>query len=242
MAITIKTRYIVITSIALLCGIFFFGWRLGYKKGDRVSTAQISALNGEINRYVVELNNKTTYVAEIEQQLLTQKEAVKKGAIENAELKALNLKKVNEVAFLKGQVKIFKDSVAHTGNIIIVTPCDSTQESRPAIELPFTFRDSTTYYDLMGGFNSMGRMRIDLTVPISIDVWFGLDRDSKEYKTVVTTDNPIVNFTEIRSLKFDLPRPKKFGIGIQAGYGFNLKGGSLTPYIGLGASWNILRF
>jgi hypothetical protein len=88
----------------------------------------------------------------------------------------------------------------------------------------------------------MGRMRIDLTVPIGIDVWFGLDRDSKEYKTVVTTDNPIVNFTEIRSLKFDLPRPKKFGIGIQAGYGFNLKGGSLTPYIGLGASWNILRF
>ena len=36
-------------------------------------------------------------------------------------------------------------------------------------------------------------------------------------------------------------RPTKFGLGVQAGYGFTKDGGP-TPYVGLGISYNFLRF
>jgi len=243
MSITIKSRTVILAVIIALLGIFFLGNRIGQQRANRAAQARIAVLNSEINRYIVEINNKTVYIAEKDQEIISQRLAIRQGDIENAELKALNIKKTSEVAYLKGQVKILKDSIGHTGNVIIVTPCDSIGEGKPAIELPFTFRDSTLYYDLMGGFNSMGKMRIDLTVPISMDVWFGLDRDTKEYKAVVTTDNPVVNFTDIRSLKFDLKRPTKFGIGFQAGYGLSIKNPpKLAPYVGIGLSYNVLRF
>lgn len=36
------------------------------------------------------------------------------------------------------------------------------------------------------------------------------------------------------------PRPKRFGIGISAGYGYS--GGTFRPYIGVGISYNIITF
>lgn len=46
--------------------------------------------------------------------------------------------------------------------------------------------------------------------------------------------------TEIVTLMQKKP-PKRWGIGIQAGYGFTPKNG-LQPYVGIGISWNICNF
>ena len=40
------------------------------------------------------------------------------------------------------------------------------------------------------------------------------------------------------------PNPKRWGIGIQAGYGVGISNGRITakPYLGIGVSWNFLMF
>lgn len=37
-------------------------------------------------------------------------------------------------------------------------------------------------------------------------------------------------------------RDKRFGIGIQAGYGYNIYGNNFSPFIGIGISYNFIRF
>lgn len=40
------------------------------------------------------------------------------------------------------------------------------------------------------------------------------------------------------------PKPKRWGIGIQAGYGVGISNGRMTamPYLGIGVNWNFLMF
>lgn len=242
MSYTIKSRYVIIAILIALTGLFFLGWSIGHKRANNASNQTIDSLKYVIKAYVIRINAKDLYVTEVEQELTTQKEAIRKGEVERAELKALHLKAVNEVTFLKGQVKILKDSIAHTGNVIIVTPCDSITDGKPAIELPFTFKEVNDNYNLYGGFNSQGKMSIDLTVPIALDVWVGKDSKTKEYKAVVTSENPVVQITGVQSLKMDVPKVRKIGIGFHVGYGFSLKQATPTPYIGIGVSWNLIRF
>jgi hypothetical protein len=226
--------------VAIL-SIFFLGWYLGHKKAVNASNTSLSALKQEIQRYTVELDKKTVYVAEINQELKTLREAKTAGDIENKELKALHLKTVEEVTFLKAQLVIFQDSVFNTGEIIIVNPCDSIK--KPAIVLPFTFKDKTEYYDIFGGFDLKGKMNISLNVPISLDVWAGLDKQTKQYKAVVTSTNPHVHINEIKSLKLDVPKVRRFGIGIQIGYGFEVsETPRFAPVISLGLNYNVIRF
>jgi hypothetical protein len=37
-------------------------------------------------------------------------------------------------------------------------------------------------------------------------------------------------------------REKRFGIGVQAGYGYNVYGKNFSPFIGIGISYNFIRF
>ena len=142
---------------------------------------------------------------------------------------------------MRGKVEILKDSIKHSGTVII-NDCDSITD--PFVILPFEFRDSTQYYDLWGDMDTVGIMSFGLEVPVSLDIWSGKDKDIKgNYKVIVTSLNPYVKITDIKSYKFDLPRPKKWGLGITGGYGMNpQKIGEFFPYIGLGLSYNFVRF
>lgn len=55
----------------------------------------------------------------------------------------------------------------------------------------------------------------------------------------VINHNPFSTTQEVRSV-YKLPKPKKFGIGINIGYGITNKG--LSPYIGVGLNYNLIRF
>ena len=55
----------------------------------------------------------------------------------------------------------------------------------------------------------------------------------------VSNNNPFSVTKEIRSV-YKLPKPKKFGVGISAGYGITAQG--LSPYIGVGINYNLINF
>lgn len=59
-----------------------------------------------------------------------------------------------------------------------------------------------------------------------------------EYDVFVTSKNPYVKATDIGSIIYK-PKPTKFGLGVQVGYGINSAG--LSPYLGIGLSYNFLR-
>jgi hypothetical protein len=127
---------------------------------------------------------------------------------------------------------------------VIVRDCDSTTaDTTKAIKLPFGFSERNKWYQFDGAFDNDGVLNFALTVPLAVDVVTGYDKTAKEYKAIVKTDNPYVQFNGVRSLKLDLQKPKKYGIGVQVGYGIPLNNPlELRPYIGLGIQYSIIRF
>lgn len=55
----------------------------------------------------------------------------------------------------------------------------------------------------------------------------------------VSDKNPY-SVTKVQRNYINLPKQKKFGLGVNAGYGISKSG--LSPYIGLGVNYNILNF
>jgi hypothetical protein len=193
--------------------------------------------------YIV-LKDRSFYAYEIEQEVLTLKDALNRGLVEKETLKALNLKYISEVTTLKGQVRILKDSLDHNGDVFIINDCDSiTQDTTNAIKLPFSFEEHNKWYQLDGMFNNQGKLDILLTVPLEIDVYTGYNKAYKEYQAIVTTPNPYVSFNGVRSLKMDLQKPKIYNVSVFMGYGMSVqKNPTLSPFIGVGVGRSLIRF
>lgn len=66
----------------------------------------------------------------------------------------------------------------------------------------------------------------------------GLDK-GKPFVDLIT-DNPYTTVKQLRTYQVKMPKPKKFGIGINVSYGIS-DDFKPKPYIGLGVQYNILR-
>jgi hypothetical protein len=240
MSITIKNKWLLLALFLALAGTLALGWYWGKVRAERVAQHNIEVLNGLIKEYVIDINGLKKQVSEKDQLILSQKQAIAIHLIEKAELKKLHFKAVNEVTSLKAEINILKDSIAHNGSVVIIEPCDSVGYSYPVVRLPFTFLEGNEYYTLSGGLSEVGIMDIDLNVPVSLSVWTGRDKQTKEYKAVVTTTNPYVKITELESVKFDLPKVKRWGIGASSGVAVCRNG--ISPFIGVGINYSLIRF
>jgi len=58
--------------------------------------------------------------------------------------------------------------------------------------------------------------------------------------TIIYKERLVIEYKDKIIEKMVLPKPKPWGIGIQAGYGLN--GKDLCPYVGVGISYNLIRF
>ena len=202
----------VIAVLALLTGSYFTA-RYFANKRNQVNVDNIIALRDSVKHYKVEIGKLEYDVAEKGQIILSQKDAIKTGLLEKEALKRLNIKYLTELTSATLLVDILRDSIGHNGVVYI----DSTTH-RPSIGLPFTFGDTTKHYRFNGGFSITGKMSFKLAVPISLQVYTGIDRKGKA-KATILTDNPYVTIGEITSLKVDVPKPKLIGFGATIGYG-----------------------
>lgn len=96
MSFKIPVKYTILGIIAFLVGIFLLGWCLSAKHTKSVLNPTINALNAELTRTVVKLNNVNLYVTSVEQELETIKQAKANGDVTNKELRKLNLSQANE--------------------------------------------------------------------------------------------------------------------------------------------------
>ena len=117
---TTKTRNVIIAVILTILAIFSLGWCLGHKKAKDAYNATINALTGEVTRTTIELNNAKLYVASVEQEIETIKQAKDAGDVTNKELRALNIKQLNEISRFKMQIDTLLTDVSSNGKIVVI--------------------------------------------------------------------------------------------------------------------------
>jgi hypothetical protein len=173
--------------------------------------------------------------------VISQKQALQTGLLEREAMRKLHLKTVNELTKMELTLELVRDSVKHNGQIITIH--DTLFKEKNAILLPFDFYEKNKFLDFSGRFDNNGKMSFNLKAPINLDVYTGIEKRTRKAITTITIDNPYVVINEIKSVKLDLPRPKKYGIGIVVGYGVTSKR-PMEPsvLIGVGLSYNLLSF
>lgn len=241
MTTKIKNRNLIIGILIGCLAIFAFGWYLSRVKADRASESVISALNGKITKYEYTIDElkKTAYAKD--QLIIEQKQAIAQHLIDKEELKALNLKKVNEVTVLKAKVEILLDSLKHSGTVVTInTGDDDNPVWEDLISLPLGFSENTEFYKIEGEFDKDASLSLDIEIPMDLSVWTGYPRKGKNPIAVVTSTNPFVKINDILSVKMDVPKNRRLSLGLQSGYGLILgKPLSTAPYIGVGISYRL---
>lgn len=252
MSVTIKNKYILYAIAGLLClfvGTYYLGRLVGHLRTDRANEATTGALRGEISHYIALVQDKETYIASVEQQLATEKEAKKALELTNKDLRAMNIKHLNEISVLKMQIDTLMTDISHNGQIIAIQQekIDSLTNQpvsvkKNAILLPFDFNKKDQWLNLAGHFDSEGVLDIDLKMDVPVSVITGMDKDKKPTCSVLT-DNLYIQTLSVQSFKTDPPKKLRYGIGVQAGYGITFGETIKTePYIGVGISYSFIRF
>jgi len=238
-----KTRNVIVGVITALVVVFIGGWLLGRLARDNASTTIISGQNDIITTYEYRIGDMERLAHEKDAIISSQREAIKAGLILKEELKALKIKYVRDLTRVNATVEILLDSIASYHPIII--PCPEGELYHPVLYLPLAFQDTTEFYNITGRFDTTGVLSIGVKIPMSLDVWVGEDREIKgNFKTVVTTDNPYITINGFKSCIFDLPKRRKWAVGIQAGYGLVYANKQIysAPFVGLGISRTIVSF
>lgn len=235
-----RLKYAIAVIILAIIAIYFLGYTQGHKKRDRASQTLIDAQESIIYKYRTRIGDDSVYIYKTEQELKTERQARKAGDIERKELRALNLKQVNEISRLKLRVDTLLEDISHTGTIIRIDTVFVDSMPHNAILLPFKFNKTDQWLSLKGNFNSEGKLSVDLKINVDIDLWTGIDKKTKQPTSIVTTKSPYISVIGIKSQKYDFPKPKKMGIGFIGGYGMSKTG--LTPFVGFGVSYNLIRF
>ena len=204
----------------------------------------VDALNKEVTRTTVELNNTKLYVTSIEQELETVKQAKDAGDVTNKELRALNIKQLNEISRIKAQIDTLIPNIPNNGKIIIVHDTIKSGylgfQDRNAYVLPFGFNKTDKWMTLAGEFDAQGKLGISLKMDVPIDVWTGISKETKKPTANVSTFNPYIRVMSINSIKMDTYIPKKFTVSIFAGYGVCKTG--LSPVVAIGCGRTIFGF
>jgi len=237
--ISVKTRNILLGALLSLLLAFGYGWYVGHQKAEKVAQTALNEVKNELTRITVLLDDKEYYITKVEQEILTLKEAKKQGEVDNQTLKKLNIKHLAELTKAKLLIDTLLKQVSHDGKVVVVHDT-AWVDYQNAIIIPFTFTKKDQWMTLVGDFDEDAKLDIDLRMNIPIDLYVGTDKKTKAPVATLTTPNPYVSTLSLSSQKYDVVKPLRYGLGVQVGYGITNKG--LSPYVGVGISYNIIRF
>lgn len=240
MNLQIKTRYFILGVFIVFLGLFLCGWYLGIKKANASLISMENIHHKEIKRYISKIGDDSVKIFQIEQEVLTLREAIKQDKLEKETLKKLNLKQVSEISKLKLRIDTLLEKITHSGSIIVVYDT-ITNMPENALLLPFGFSKKDRWLNLDGTFSEKGDLDIALSMDVSVDVITGIDKKTKKSTISIITDNKYIDVINILSYKTDVVRPKKYGIGFHIGYGVT-KNLEMSPYIGIGVSRSLICF
>lgn len=241
--IKIANRYLFLALFVAFAGLFTLGWCMGAsKKKDALNRLEMA--QNEILFHKAKIGRDSVFLAQTEQKLVSEREAKKALELTNRDLRAMNIKQANEIDRLKFRIDTLLEDVGHTGHIIHIDTVFVDNIPQNAILLPFSFEKKDKWLDLKGQFDPQGKLDVSLEMDLSVDVITGIDKDKKP-TCVLKTDNPYLQMINIASYKTDSQKPKRYGIGLQVGWGLGItenKSVVATPYVGFGIGYNFIRF
>ena len=240
MSFTVKSKYIILVILLVLFGAITLGWYIGSKRSDLANANEINRLSTEIHTYQVMIGDQKTFIAQKEQEIKSQREAIKDGDIKREELRKLNLKQVNEITRLKLRVDTLLQDVHNSGGVITIhdTVYNTNQN---AVLLPFVVTKYDEWLSLKDSTDIKGVTTVSLKMDVPIDLWAGIEKKTKNPIAILTSKNRYINVLSISSIKLDTPKDKHYGIGVQVSYGLTTQL-KATPYVGIGLNYNVIRF
>ena len=107
-------------------------------------------------------------------------------------------------------------------------------------ESPYYLAEATI--DLTGDSSRLALQTIDTLSIVWKEVREGnLFKRKRFLQLDVTNKNPYNYIVGVEAYRVPMPKPKKFGVGVQVGYGFS-NGLEPRAYVGVGVSYSIIRF
>jgi hypothetical protein len=152
------------------------------------------------------------------------------------ELKVQQGKVTNSVGFsgntkfdtiIKTQIKYVYDTLYQDGDTILI-PLQkyAVHHNDRWMNINFDSDSSTT----------------EISIQVENEYTVSLVKKKKKYEAIVKNYNPYSSVSEISAISLQgFPKPKKFGVGVHLGYGIN-SSFKIQPYIGVGVSYNVIRF
>ena len=214
--------YTIFIIAAILSYITFFSYTV-YKVRN-YSSSRIESLTDSIQYYKDSYNVLHSKISIIEADNFTKINSKDKDIQELQEL-VKRYKNVQAATVIKTETKIVEKIV-----------------NKPVLD---TVSKETAYYskfDLEGfvwGEIIAKKDSTDLILNIRNDFNIVSHYDKGKLVLDVSDKNPY-SITKSQRSYINLPKQKKWGLGISAGYGANKNG--LSPYIGLGVNYNLLSF
>ena len=234
-----KTKHLILIAFGLICLLFLFGYSVGRKNKDSALNQAELNHSKELLRYNIKLDSITLIVVEKEQEILTQREAIKQGFITKEEMKKLDIKRVNEITKLRARIDaLINIQIPSDTEVVFIDTC----KGKPVLTLPYSFSKVDDYLTLSGNINTKGTLGLRLEMDMPLEIIGSIDKGTKEYKVSVISENSYIKITDINSAKLDVPRVKKWGIGLAIGYGTSISAPKLSPFIGFGVTRTIIRF
>jgi hypothetical protein len=205
------------------------------------------------NDTIKTLKNKAgENVYKINSLILSVKDLKKNNSDLSAEIDKLSRKdKKNlvEINKLNLSINLLNDSIKKLNNKLIDSTYDATTK---LTTYNYELKDSTKFRELRGvikvtSSNRPNTVKTDLTMDkVYTDLVIGKTLKNDKLELFVSSSNSGLVVDKLEGSVIDLKAyqtllPKKrFSIGLQVGYGFTMYG--LSPYIGIGGSYNLIKF
>ena len=204
----------LIGFLLLLCGIIYLSGRLSTREERNRLIDALSASQAQIEYKDTEIAGLRVSVAQTQAMLLTTREALKAEVVSKEELRKLHIRQLNSKTSLILKLEKQLDSIQHTGQIqydTIYVGVDTIVQ--PSIVLPFEFGKRTEYTTLTGRFNREGLLSASVETEVPLDIYIGLARRPSENRVIVTTPNPDVTTTHLRSIQIVQPEKRWYERG-----------------------------
>lgn len=219
-----STKLLLIFLLLILAISLFYNIRQEFRaiaNAKKIAALSSAGNNGDapiITRYI---RNNTEHAVIKEYELRNDKPSVFIDSMK--ELLAIKEKQLLQATQVNAMLK--------SGNLLLKLRSDSLYEYQDKW-LKLTYTPESNSIDLNYALTLS-------TVKYWKRKWF---LAPKAYYIDVFSDDPRVTIENVKRFTIETSKPKKFGIGLNVGYGYGFASNQWQPYIGAGLSYNLIRF
>lgn len=186
---------------------------ISWKNSDSTTTARLYTVTNDNYRQFLKIKSQDSTIIKLQEEVKKHKKNIKEPG--------------SSVTVIDNNTHINGSTDTHVTN-----PIKDTTAVAPIYETKPPIHDEWISLYIKA---TSSKISYDLNVRNQYSVVIG--QEGKKNFAEVKNFNPYTETTSIRTYQVTVPKQKRLGVGVQAGYG--LGAGGATPYIGVGMSYNL---